>query len=74
MFGGILAQAYSITNPHLGLYYVCSATVCFTIFQENRFSTCDVCAAIREARERTLNPEVRKWIGQLMEKHMQLQR
>lgn len=46
----------------------------FTLFQENRFSTCDVCAAIREGRERTLNPEVRKWIGQLMEKHMQLQR
>ena len=35
---------------------------------------CDVCAAIHEARECILNPEVRKWIGQLMEKHMQLQR
>ena len=35
----------------------------FTLFQENRFSTCDVCAAIREARERTLNPEVRKKNG-----------
>lgn len=42
--------------------------------QENRFSTCDVCAAIREARERTLNPSVREWIGRLLEKHMQLQR
>ena len=41
--------------------------------QENRFSKCDVCAAIKQARERTLNSEVRKWLTEVMDKHMQLQ-
>ena len=41
--------------------------------QENRFSKCDVCAAIKQAMERTLNSEVRKWLTEVMDKHMQLQ-
>ncbi len=44
------------------------------IIQENRFSKCNVCAAIKEARERTLNPDVRNWLTALMEQHMKLQR
>lgn len=40
--------------------------------QENRFTTCDVCSAIREARMRTLDPAVRKWLTHVMEKHSEL--
>lgn len=40
--------------------------------QENRFTSCDVCSAIREARMRTMDPVVRKWLTQVMEKHSEL--
>lgn len=33
-----------------------------------------MCAAIKEARERTLDTEVRKWLGEIMDKHIQLER
>ncbi len=41
-------------------------------FQENRFTTCDVCSAIREARMRTLDPAVRKWLTHVLETHSEL--
>lgn len=42
--------------------------------QENRFSKCDVCSSIKEGRERTMNPVVRSWLGEIMEKHILLER
>ena len=42
--------------------------------QESRFSMCDICAAIKEARERTLNGDVRRWLTEVMEKHVKLQK
>ncbi len=39
---------------------------------ETRFTTCDVCSAIREARMRTLDPTVRKWLAHVLEKHSEL--
>ena len=44
------------------------------IIKESRFSKCDVCTAIKEGRERTLDTDVRKWLGEIMEKHIQLER
>lgn len=44
------------------------------LLQVSRFSKCDICAAVKEARERTLNHDVRQWLTRIMEKHMQLQR
>lgn len=35
---------------------------------------CDVCAAIKDARERTLNSNVRRWLTDVMEKHVKLQK
>lgn len=35
---------------------------------------CDVCAAIKDARERTLDSNVRNWLTEIMEKHVKLQR
>ena len=62
--------------PKVCLHFsiLCSSYIAMYDSQESRFSTCDVCAAIREARECTLNPNVKKWLQKLMEKHMQLQR
>ncbi len=42
--------------------------------QESRFSKCDVCAAIKEGRERTLDTTVRKWLGEILDKHITLER
>ena len=33
-----------------------------------------MCAAIKEGRERTLNPIVREWLGTIMAKHIALER
>ena len=45
-----------------------------TTEQEGRFSKCDVCTAIKEGRERTMDTSVRTWLGKIMEKHIQLER
>lgn len=42
--------------------------------QEGRFSKCDVCTAIKEGRERTLDPTVRKWLSDILDKHLKLER
>ena len=42
--------------------------------KETRFSRCDICVAIKEGRERTLNTVVRKWLGVIMEKHIELEK
>lgn len=42
--------------------------------QESRFSKCDVCSAIKEGRERTLNQTVRMWLGEILEKHIKLEK
>ena len=42
--------------------------------KETRFSRCDVCAAIKEGRERTLDTVVRKWLSVIMEKHIELEK
>lgn len=50
------------------------AHMCLTYaIQESRFSKCDVCASIKEGRERTLNPTVREWLGTIMAKHIALE-
>ncbi len=46
----------------------------FVSSQESRFSKCDVCAAIKEARERTLNSTVRGWLTEILDKHIQLEK
>ena len=51
-----------------------NAHVVLLLNQESRFSKCDVCAAIKEGRERTLNPVVRKWLGTIMSKHIALEK
>lgn len=62
--------------PKVCLHFtvLCSSYMAMHYSQESRFSTCDVCAAIREARECTLNRDVKKWLQKVLEKHMQLQR
>ena len=40
--------------------------------QVSRFTQCDVCAAIKEARMRTLDPGVRKWLQKILDKHAEL--
>ena len=45
-------------------------TIYVFVMQENRFTKCNVCASIKEARERTLNPG----LSDIMEKHMELQK
>lgn len=46
----------------------------YTYSQETRFSKCDVCTAIKEGRERTLNSSVRKWLCEILEKHISLEK
>lgn len=55
------------------LYYIYIASYAVST-KESRFSMCDVCAGIKEARERTLNPMIRKWLTEIMEEHVKLQK
>ncbi len=36
-------------------------------WQENLLSECNVCTAIKDGQERTLNKEIRKWLTEILE-------
>ena len=45
-----------------------------TLLSGDRFTHCDICSAVKEARSRTTDPQTRQWLSKILHEHLDLQR